>query len=391
MLSPSLKRKLVGFASFFFVFFLLIDPSNSIFRLKIPAFALFIGSLAIAYKPSMKHLWIIISLLLVHFVSSILGMLGDYEIDPQIQRQYFLFIILLISLFWSKNINIKNAISISCLVVSVLSIIGFVSMQFYPLLEESLYMFSEAHDQPFFMARRNIMGLEITSFMFRTLPVTMIPAAYHYDQFLFEKKKRFLNLLQTIIYLVAIICGGLRTMFLGVFVILMFMTYPKIKRYKIVQFFTIILVLVGFYVAYLAITDSDSESSGIKFGHLLSYMDLIGEHWEYLIFGMGPGAMFYSKGVGQLIPLTEWTYFEIFRMYGIVGLIFFAYLLLIPLVKHNNRKFPIKNWRSISLGYLFYLVSCMSNPYLIGSTGLICIIFIYSIVDNPIFREKRPL
>ena len=178
-------------------------------------------------------------------------------------------------------------------------------------------------------------------------------------------------------------------MFLGVFVILMIIGYPKIKHIKIVQLLIFFFFVIGIYIAYMAIIDPDSNSTNIKFGHIESYLDLFQSKWEYLIFGMGPGAFFYSKGFGTMTSLTEWTYIEIVRMYGLVGLFFFLCLLIIPIVRYNIKKIPIKYWQSIALGYIVFLISCMSDPWLIGSPGLICILFIYSVVDNPKYKIEK--
>lgn len=369
----------------------MVDPSSTIFRMKIPSFALFVAALAITYKPNFRYLWIIVCLVMVHILSYLLGSIRGVEMDGQIQKQYFFFFVLLCTLFWSAHIDLSFAVSASCFIVSVASIVGFIVMKVNPVIEEVLYQFMNSHDQPYFMAHRHFLGVEFTSFLFKTLPVTLIPAAYHYEQFLSDSKDRRRNLFLVLVYLTAMFCGGQRTMFLGIFAILVFITYPRIKHYKVVHFLTVLAILVGFYIAFLAITDPNSESTGIKFGHLESYRGLLKDHWGYLFFGMGPGAMFYSKGVDGMIPLAEWTYFEIIRMYGLVGLVFFIILLVAPLVSHNDKKCPIKSWRAIALGYVFFLISCMSNPYLIGSTGLICILFIYSTVDNKHFRINRLL
>ena len=389
MFKTFVKQKLVSITSLLFVFVLMVDPGNSVLRLKIPSFLLLIISLFLSDRPNIKYVGIILSLVAMHMISVMMGILGGVEMDGQICSQYLLFYILLIILCWDKDIDFMLPLTLSCLAVSIISIVGFVAMQSYPFLEEALYQYSESHNHPFFMAHRTFLGVEFVSFFYRTLPVVMIPVAIHYERFLFEKKHRMTNLSMVIIYLIALFSGGNRTMFLGIFAIIAIMTYPKVKHLRIVRLGVIVTMFVGFYIAYLAITDSDSESSSVKFGHLLSYADLLNGHLEYLAFGMGPGAYFYSKGEGEVISITEWTYFEIIRMYGLIGLLIFLYLLLFPIIKHNNRLHPVRYWRSISWSYLFFLISCMSNPYLIGSTGLVCIAFMYSVVSNPKYKIEK--
>jgi predicted PurR-regulated permease PerM len=69
-------------------------------------------------------------------------------------------------------------------------------------------------------------------------------------------------------------------------------------------------------------------------------------------------------------------------MYGIIGGALILFFLLKPLFRWNEKREYIKNWEPVSLGYILFLVICGSNPYLINSTGLICIIFMYSYIAN---------
>lgn len=386
MFSLRYKQKITGFTALLFVLFCLVDPNNAVFGLKMPAFLLFILSLAVSYKPNWKYAGIILCLIFVNLLSVFLGYLGGISADAQIQLQYSIFFTLLITLFWSEHIDLLVPLSFAGFVISIISILGFMAMQFNPEIESALYLFSISHDQPYFMGRRNFLGFDFVSFVFMSLPPVFIPAAIHYEKLLYEKKNRGRNLLLTIVYFFAFFCSGQRAMFLGVFAILMIIGYPKIKQFKLIQLLVIVFFFIGVYIAYQAIIDPNSNSTNIKFGHLESYLDLFQSKWYYLIFGMGPGAFFYSKGFGTMTSLTEWTYIEIIRMYGLVGLFFFVCLLIIPLVRHNNKKSPIKYWQSIVLGYIVFLISCMSDPWLIGSPGLICILFIYSVVDNPKYK-----
>lgn len=391
MFSPKFKQRITGFTALLFVLLCLVDPNSTIFRLKIPSFLLFITSLAVFYKPNIKYVGLILSLIIVSQFSVFLGYLGEIPADDQIQLQYSIFFTLLITLLWSEHIDLFFPLSFAGFILSILSILGFMAMLFSPEIENALYLFSISHDQPYFMSQRTFLGIDFTSFVFMSLPPTFIPTAIHYEKLLYEKRNRGLNLLLTIVYFFAFFCSGQRAMFLGIFAILMIISYPKIKQFRILQLLVIFLVVIGIYIGYLLITDPDSKSTNIKFGHIESYLTLFQSNWEYLIFGMGPGAFFYSKGFGEMTSLTEWTYIEIIRMYGFVGLFLFVCLLIIPLVRHNNKKNPIKYWQSIVVGYIVFLISCMSDPWLIGSPGLICILYIYSIVDNPNFKKEKTL
>ena len=123
MFSPKLKQKLTGFTALLFVLFCLVDPNNAVVGLKMPTFLLFVTSLAISYKPNFKYSGIILSLILVSQISVFLCYLEGLSYDAQIQRQYSIFFILLITLLWSEHIDLSFPLSFAGFVILFVSIL----------------------------------------------------------------------------------------------------------------------------------------------------------------------------------------------------------------------------------------------------------------------------
>ena len=144
----------------------------------------------------------------------------------------------------------------------------------------------------------------------------------------------------------------------------------------------IALFIVAMYILFLAITDTSEVSADIKKGHMLSYIDYFTEKWYLLPFGSGAGSLFETRDYG-MISITEMTYMELLRMYGIIGLSLILYFFLIPLFHYGKMTKYIRYWKPFSISFIIYLLISGSNPYLISSTGFLCILLMFTVVSNP--------
>ena len=133
-------------------------------------------------------------------------------------------------------------------------------------------------------------------------------------------------------------------------------------------------------VIILLATEPGEASNAIKYAHLTSYSILFESHPEYVLFGQGPGSIFYSAGFGRWTTLTEWTYIELIRNYGLFSLVFMT-VVLIPVYKllkqhRNAQAFGIFG------AYMGFLFIAGTNPLLVSSTGMIVILSAYSYVHQ---------
>lgn len=378
-------EKYLAFSANLFGFFAIIDPADTLFGLKTPTFLLFLLFLALNYKPRFTNIGIISLLIVLQFVSCSFGFLNGLEFDSGINRQFILFYFLLLVLCWDYKIDIFPSIIWGSFVVSVMTIIGYITIMMAPDFKLLIYQFSEDHGTILMTGERTFLGVTLYALFYRSLPLVTIPAAIYFNKFLNEKVHRKKHFIISSIFLISLFMGGNRSMLLGVFVIIMIPVYLRYKKFLVFNVLIKIVIILGLVIAYLAVTDKEEDSAMVKTAHLISYLDYFTENWHTLLVGTGAGSMFFSKGFDAMTPITEWTYLELLRMNGIVGLTLFLIFIFRP-IKRNWGKKKIKYWHEVSSGYILYMFLAGSNPNIFCSTGLLVIIFLYSYSSNSKYR-----
>ena len=139
------------------------------------------------------------------------------------------------------------------------------------------------------------------------------------------------------------------------------------------------------------ISDKDEKSNAIKFSYLEAYSDLIVSHPSILILGQGAGSKFYSKDRKDMKFQTEWSYIEIFRMFGLFGFFYVLFLFFFPLFIIFKYRNIFEDAFPMMLGYLLYLIVGGTNPLLLGSTGMIVLLVTYSFYYDKISKYKFDL
>lgn len=372
-------------SSYIFCIVSLVDPVDAL-KLKLPSFLLFVLSFLFHKKINKNNIPIVGLLILCNIISYMVGDANGLKIDFSLMIHFLLFFVLLFCIVWDYCIDFLYPIITGCVILSILTIFGFFSILFFPDIEILLYQYSLDHDLIFLMSHRTFLGIDFNSFCFKSLPILAIPASFYVYQFFYQKKNKTRNFLFSLLFLFAMFCGGNRSMVLGVVFIIIFISYPIIKKKKTFRLCAYLLFVIIFLIVVQALTEKGEISNDIKYGHLTSYMTHFSEYWTFFLWGTGAGSYFYSIGFDDYTNLSEWTYIELYRMYGMIGGTLILFFLFKPLLNWNMKKQNIENWYPMSLGYVLFLIICGSNPYLINSTGLICIIFMYSYIANPKYK-----
>ena len=365
-----------------------VDPVDA-FKLKIPAFLLFMFPYIIGYKMDKRNIPIIIFMILLNIISYSIAFSTGIYLDTSLAIHFFTFFILLGCVLWAYRIDLLRPIFYGSIALSILTIMGYFVIQFNPELELVLYEYSLDHDIVFLMSHRTFLGFDFVQFCFKSLPILTIPASLSFSSLITNKTGRLKNFLLSSLFFFAMFCAGNRAMLFGVLIIVLFVTYPVLKRKAFFKPMLYSIIVIAVVIIILALTEKGEESNEVKYGHLISYMSLFPDMWPYMLFGTGPGSFFYSIGFGGNTKLSEWTYIELYRMYGMIGGTTILFFLLKPLLKWKKKEVALIEWRPIALGYILFLIICGSNPYLINSTGLICILFMYSYVTNTKFRIEK--
>jgi uncharacterized membrane protein len=105
------------------------------------------------------------------------------------------------------------------------------------------------------------------------------------------------------------------------------------------------------------------------------------------------GSGFYTIAKEELVYKTELTYLELLRMFGLIVTSFFLFLLYTPIYifKKSKKSINYNKYKYLYKAYIMYLLlEIVSNPLLIGSTGMIIMVVVFSTsyyVNNKVLYE----
>lgn len=389
-----LSDKILSFALFVFVFILLVDPTNSILKLKNIVFIILVALSALRYpKVKVFAVLIITSVYLIIIISFTIGYAKDYQFDYSFTISVLKGFSLLILLLWIDKYNVIDKLIFPSLIIGIIVI--FTSFVFFykPHIFNILYDFFINHDATMMAGRRSFIGIGFVSFFYKSLPVLIIPASIYTYKFFYctnAKRKDFLimSLLLTALFLGGTRACMLAVIFISAFNLLLWLSHSNLGKLVLIPLLISFLFVFSILIFFL-ISEKNEESNKVKFANLDSYSDLLIKHPSILLSGQGAGSMFYSKGRDSMVVQTEWSYLEIIRMFGIFGGTLIVILFGMPLYLIYKKKKLLELWIPMFLGYLLYLFVGGTNPLLIGSTGMLVLLSAYSYALNPSYEIKK--
>jgi hypothetical protein len=130
----------------------------------------------------------------------------------------------------------------------------------------------------------------------------------------------------------------------------------------------------------------EESSNAAKLGHIHSYIENFSEHPIYLFWGQGADTEFYSQGFEAKTVVTELTYLEVIRWFGIpvAAIIFMA--LLYPVLELSRLSDALSY---LAIPYVAYLWEAGTNPLLVSATGTLMVSAIWGVVLMR--RAKEPI
>ncbi len=143
------------------------------------------------------------------------------------------------------------------------------------------------------------------------------------------------------------------------------------------------LLATAFMDEVLKLFDPSEVSNFTKLSLLQDYAQTLSDPVG-LLAGSGLGAYQFWDAKGMSFFISELTFLEMIRNFGLFGALLMLALLLYPLVYAFVMK-PRFGQRHIVLAYGFYLLMCISNPNLFSSMGIL----ILSVVLANLFRLER--
>lgn len=228
--------------------------------------------------------------------------------------------------------------------------------------------------------------INLLQIYFVTSPMLAISIAYYFDRAMSvdgPKEKMFFGLLTAINVAGMFIAGTRNNIFASL--LIPWSLVPVYTRRRSVWAvcsaagaIALALVLSDYLLAFFDPTETANQ---IKIGTLSDYWRILSQPVT-LLFGEGLG-VYQHWSIKQFSYVSELTYLELLRNFGLVGGLVIMGLLLVPLataVGSADRKAL-----SVAIAWLFYLVTCASNPNLFSSMGILIlsILIANAAIDGP--------
>jgi cbb3-type cytochrome oxidase subunit 3 len=164
-----------------------------------------------------------------------------------------------------------------------------------------------------------------------------------------------------------LICGLLTVWFI--------LTHGPLRVWAGIIGMVAVLLAIALYVVDVELTmayanhfietvTGEAKTSQIRIGQLKSFVDLMGEHPTYLLWGQGVGTKFYSVGKGEFTYNIELAHIDTIRQFGLLWFIAFSLCVAYVAFRLVRRKERVDN----GLGYAMVSIfaAAGTNPLLIS-------------------------
>lgn len=366
----------------------IIDPADAFFHVPI-FFFLFVILVNIKDFDG-RNIYYMLLFIGVYLISDVYMMtcpppLGfDELINKGIIAKHIVYLPLLCLL--TKDKNIPKYFFLGLYVIAIIEIVVFILYVYTPLSHSVWHYFHFKAKDTIMIAWRKILGINLAAVYYKSSALLIIAAAHNIVNLCNHKefKRNFIGLF---IIGIAFFCGGTRACMLGYLLLIYFSyCYYLLKKHKYVLLSLFFSILSCFFIVlvFKMLSEIGESSLNIKMGHLRGIKEQIwSDPLRSLFFGFGPGSLFYSYGTYSLRSITELTYWDIFRQYGIINGIFMISSLLLPVL---SCLFGGKNKKTerfiFGLSFLAYYFIAGTNPLLFSSTGFLAILMMLIITQK---------
>ena len=211
-------------------------------------------------------------------------------------------------------------------------------------------------------------------------PMLVVSIAYYFFRFRESRNKDFWSFILLAISVVALMMAGSRNnMFAAVFLLpTLYIIFSRKRIFLIALFSCLITVLVLPFTDELAsFFDPTEVGNSVKLSYLSDYAAIFSD-LPNLFFGQGLGAYHDFSKLSNRYFVTELTYLEVFRNFGLFFGLIMLLMLGYPIVQTFKLGKSALLQKHIAVAYSFYLVMCFTNPNLFSSMGILILCLVLS-------------
>jgi hypothetical protein len=377
---PREPRGIVGFILLLFLLSCIFDPADRVLSLKVWLFLLCWAVTVFVCVSSRTQIGVPRELLLYILLFILIPLFSIVWFwltngGPRFEGFNLLKGYLLITLAPMLVLNRINLLPLLCAVLTVLalSVIGvFVALQIMPELFAALYLFGPSTGILFVDNRSYGANVTLLQVYFVTSPMLVIAIAYYFHRARSAQRlgARVLFWALVSINVLGMLLAGSRNNIVVSFLLPIALSFLYARNRIIGALFgmlVVTLLAVVFADQLAAFFDPAEQSNSAKLSLLQGYLRIFSEPLP-LIFGQGLGA--YDDWERGSLYITEFTYLELVRNFGLLGAMVMLGLLLFP-IWHAFAARRSRAERAIAVGFAFYLLMCFSNPNLFSSMGIL--------------------
>ena len=380
-LSRGGQHGIVHFLLFTFVILCVFDPADKILGAKVPVFvALWIATLLrMLLVDGRLHFPVAPTAYVAAFVAiPVLSIVPTYfvggSLPPEgltLLKGYLLVSLVLVLIV--HRVDLVPQLSAVLTVLACFAVGIFVGIQFndfwvYNALQPLSYDFGLLY-----LGKRSYGNYELSRIYFVTSPMLVIAVAYYFDRAMSEadKTRKLLFFAVTAIDIVGMFLGGTRNNILISLLApaLLWPFYARRPGISALWGLGVMAILALLFASYLrAFFDFSEMGNNIRLTTIQDYVRIFSDP-ATLMFGQGLGT-YYDWSARGPFYISELTYMEIIRNFGLFGGLPMMALISLPLayavLMPTSRRDKV-----LAVAYFLYLVMSASNPMFFSSTGIL--------------------
>jgi len=394
-------RGVIGLALILFLVTCVFDPADKLLGIKVWVFLL-CWILTIALHPGLtllRGLPIGLAVYVTAFLAIPLVSIAYYAITDggqpyagfDLLKGYIL--ITLAPLLVLNRVTLLRELS-AVLTLLAISILGvFVLLLLDPDFYAALHAFGSSTGIVFVDVRDYGSDVTLLQVYFVTSPMLVISIAYYFHQAMASSarpaKLRYFALVG--VSATGMLLAGTRNnIVVSVLLpIALWLMYARRRALgAALSAIAVAFILVLFSGELQTFFDPTEHSNSLKLALVNDYARIF-EDPIALLFGQGLGAYHYWDATGKSFYVTELTYLELVRSFGLVGGAVMFGLLVFPIAYAfaSNKSLKL---RAVVIGYAFYLLMCASNPNLFSSMGILFLSVILAMIYLARGAGQRP-
>lgn len=372
----------------------IINPIDAYIPLKLPLFAcLLVVCICFQTLVSINSLMPFIVIYSILIITSSIGAFMGYNTDYVTSFFFYRTFTLLLLIPWCKYFKVFKSVIYSLLIVFIICLSIYLLNSYsenyfllvYAFLVDRLYGLVV-------IANRSFLGFDFFSVYYSSSCLTLIIFPYVFS--IWVNNRKFTTGLISVILGLLIFIAGLRAIMLSGLISFVFVCMMKLytRFKKLALFFSFSMMMVFALLAMMLLSEKDESSLDTKTTLAKAFVAHVNNQPETLIWGNGVGATYDSLGIrGREATASELFYNEIVRFFGLAFGCLFLFVYIYPLLLIYKKRGMLLQWEAISLGYISYLISGGTNPYMISSNGMIALIIMYSYALNPYYHYRKTL